>query len=245
MAARAYIGTSGWSYDAWKHDFYAGVPRTRWLEHCAQRFTGLEINGTFYRQQTAATFRDWSRRTPGTFRFAIKGHRFITHNKKLLDPDEPIVRQRDPARALGKKLAAVVWQLPEMLRKDMIRLRRFAGALGRRWRSARHAIEFRHDSWFDDEVAACLRDHQLAVCLSDAPDFPMWDRVTTDLVYVRLHGRPIKYASSYGDADLAAWAGRTRAWLSQGRDVHIYFDNDGHGAGPRNALSLLALLDGR
>jgi uncharacterized protein YecE (DUF72 family) len=227
----------------WRHDFYAGVPRKRWLEHCAERFTGLEINGTFYRQQSAGTFRDWRRRTPRSFRFTLKGHRFITHNKKLLDPDEPIVRQRDPARALGQKLGAVLWQLPEMLKKDMIRLHGFARALRRRWRGARHAIEFRNPSWFDDEVAACLRDHHIAVCLSDAADFPMWERVTADLVYVRLHGRPHQYASSYGDEELAAWAGRTRAWLSEGRDVHIYFDNDAEGAAPRNALSLLGLLD--
>jgi uncharacterized protein YecE (DUF72 family) len=111
-----------------------------------------------------------------------------------------------------------------------------------RWKSTRHAIEFRHKSWFDDEVAECLESHGIAVCMSDAPDWPMWDQVTTDLVYVRLHGHTRKYASSYTKPALRKWATRTRRWLKENRAVHVYFDNDAECAAPRNTLTLLEML---
>src|SRR5207247_10904557 len=147
----------------------------------------------------------------------------------------------ESASPLGKRLAAVLWQLPEACRKDIKRLETFLQAL-RHWKSTRHAIEFRHKSWFDDEVAECLRKHAMAVCMSDAPDWPMWDRVTTDLVYVRLHGHTRKYASSYSKPALRKWMTRVRRWLNENRDVHVYFDNDAEGAAPKNALTLLEML---
>ena len=104
------------------------------------------------------------------------------------------------------------------------------------------AIEFRHASWFDDEVAACLRNHNIAVCQSDAADWPMWNAVTTDLVYVRLHGHDVTYASCYSESELRAWAQKVRRWMGEGRDVHIYFDNDAYCHAPFNALRLLALV---
>lgn len=240
--ARAYVGTSGWVYAGWKHDFYAGVPQQRWLEHCAERFTGLEINGSFYMLQKATALRDWRRRTPADFRFTMKGHRFVTHNKKLADADQHLPISRDNARPLGPKLAAVVWQLPARSVKNHPRLVEFVTALRRRWRRTRHAIEFRHATWFDDQTAALLREHGIAVCMSDAPDFPLWDEVTTDLVYVRLHGHTRKYASAYSKRQLETWAARTRGWLAEGREVHVYFDNDAEGHAPRDAMRLLSLL---
>lgn len=201
--ARIYIGTSGWNYASWRDSFYANVPRAHWLTHCAERFTGLEVNATFYRLQKRATFAGWRAHTPAAFRFAIKGNRYLTHNKKLSDPAASIRRERDRARGLGDKLAVVVWQLPRSFRRNLDRLEQFAHAL-RHWRTARHALEFRHDSWFNDEVAACLRAHRLAVCQSDAAEWPLWDAITTDLVYVRLHGHTRTYVSSYGPAALRA-----------------------------------------
>ncbi len=195
MTARAYIGTSGWNYDAWKAGFYRGVPRRQWLAYCATRFTALEVNATFYRLPSHATFRRWREATPPGFRFAIKGHRYLTHNKKLADPLPAIRRERARAGGLGEKLAAVVWQLPEHFHKHLERLEGFARALARGWAEVRHAVEFRHPSWFDPEVAACLAQYGIANCQSDAADWPRWDAVTTDMVYVRLHGREVTYAS--------------------------------------------------
>jgi uncharacterized protein YecE (DUF72 family) len=242
MAGKAYIGTSGWNYKSWRNGFYGDTPQKRWLRFCAERFSAIEVNGTFYRLQEKSTFKKWRDETPKDFVFAIKGHRYVTHNKKLLDVGEVVIRCRESASPLGDRLAAVVWQLPAFLKKDMQRLEKFVKTL-RHWKSTRHAIEFRHKSWFDDEVAECLDRHAVAVCMSDAPDWPMWDRVTTDLVYIRLHGHTRKYASSYSKAALEKWAMRIRHWLGENRAVHVYFDNDAEGAAPKNALTLLEMLN--
>ena len=242
MPGQAYIGTSGWNYKSWRESFYGDTPQKQWLRFCAERFSAIEVNGTFYRLQPKSTFAKWRDETPNDFAFAIKGHRYVTHNKKLLDAKEPVLRCRESASPLRKRLVAVVWQLPAFLKKDRRRLEKFLDVL-RDWETTRHAIEFRHKTWFDAEIAECLRRHAVAVCMSDAPDWPMWQEVTTDLVYVRLHGHTRKYASSYSKASLTKWAARIRCWLEENRDVHVYFDNDAEAAAPRNALTLLKMPD--
>lgn len=241
MPGKAYIGTSGWNYRTWRDDFYGDTPQKQWLAFCAERFTAIEVNGTFYRLQPKSTYKKWRDETPDEFPFAIKGHRYVTHNKKLLDSEEPVIRCRDSASPLGERVTAVVWQLPAFLKKDIERLEKFVRAL-RHWETTRHAVEFRHKSWFDGEVAECLSDHAVAVCMSDAPDWPMWEKVTTDFVYIRLHGHTRKYASSYTKPALRKWATRIRRWRKENRDVHVYFDNDAEGAAPLNALTLLDML---
>lgn len=236
--ARAHIGISGWNYPGWKGHFYQGIPQSRWLAYCAERFTGLEVNGTFYRLQSENTFRKWHDQTPADFRFTMKGHRYVTHNKKLSAVGESVELERERARPMGEKLAVVLWQLPRSLKKSVDRLEGFLGDLAR-WPTTRHAIEFRDASWFDDETAARLARHRVAVCQSDAGDWPLWEAVTTDLVYVRLHGRPYTYASRYEDPALDAWAAKAKRWLTEGRDVHVYFDNDSQGHAPWDALRLL------
>lgn len=245
MSGRVYVGTSGWSYDGWADGFYEGVPRTRRLEHCAERFTGLEANGTFYRLQSEKTLKNWAERTPADFVFTAKGHRYVTHNKNLIDADQTVVNSRDNMRPLGKKLAVVVWQLPERFSLNLERLQDFARTLSRRWTAVRHTIEFRHTSWFNDEVAEVMAAHNLAVCQSDASQWPMWDAVTSDLVYVRLHGHTRTYASSYSRMHLDKWAQKIRRWRDEGHDVHVYFDNDAEGAAPYDALKLMDRLGER
>lgn len=235
--AAYFIGTSGWNYDAWKHDFYDGVPKREWLRHAAERFTGLEVNATFYGLQKRSTFERWRDETPAGFGFAVKGNRYLTHSKKLLEPEEPIARERERAEGLGDKLKAVLWQLPESFHAHTDRLRAFLSALDA-W-PVPHAVEFRHRSWFTPEVAGLLRDRDAAVCISDAADWPIWEAVTARIVYVRLHGHTRTYASAYSSPHLRRWARRTRRWLDEGRDVHVYFDNDREGAAPRDALRLL------
>ena len=241
MHGRIYIGTSGWNYDSWKDDFYAGVPRKSWLEYYASRLRALEVDGTFYRTMRPSVFESWVKRTPPDFRFAIKGHRYITHIKRLEPPAQSIRLQRENSSALGIKLAAVLWQLPPNMYKEVPRLERFAAALDS-WRETRHVIEFRHKSWFDDETAAVMTRERLANCLSDASKWPLWDAVTTDLVFVRLHGHAETYVSNYEHAELERWAGRVRGWLRERRDVHVYFDNDAHGHAPWNALKMADMI---
>ena len=234
-----WSGTSGWVYRSWRDQLYADAPVRRWLAIASAAFTSLEINGSFYTQIATTTFERWARETPPDFKFALKGHRFLTHFKRLRDCADSVARQRDRACALGDKLAAVVWQLPSSLEMDLARLDDFVRALAT-WR-VRHAIEMRHRSWFVPQVARRLADANIAVCLSDAPDFPMWREVTADFVYVRLHGHTRKYASSYSPASLARWADDARRWQASGRDVFVYFDNDAEGHAIRNARAFAAL----
>lgn len=241
MTGKIYIGTSGWNYAGWKDAFYAGVPRKDWLRYNASCFSGLEVNGSFYRLLNIDATRRWYEQTPDDFRFAIKGHRFITHNKKLKDPQAPLRLQREHVIGLGHKLAVVLWQLPRQARKNIARLRHFVRELSQ-WSKVRHALEFRHESWFDSEVAQCLNHYRIAASLSDAGDWPMWEIVTTDLVYVRLHGHTRTYASAYSASSLDRWAERIRGWSSERRDVHVYFDNDREGAAPFDARKLMARL---
>ena len=117
MPSKAYIGTSGWNYKRWRNGFYGDTPRKQWLRFCAERFTSIEVNGTFYRLHLQSTFEKWRDETPDGFPFAIKGHRYVTHNKKLIDVEEPVIRCRDTASPLGKRLAAALWQLPAPFKK--------------------------------------------------------------------------------------------------------------------------------
>jgi uncharacterized protein YecE (DUF72 family) len=238
--ARIHVGTSGWVYRGWRAHLYADAPARRWLEIASRTFSSLEINGSFYSQIAPATYARWRAETPAGFRFALKGHRFVTHYKRLRDCAASIIRLRDQASHLGDKLAAVVWQLPSNFTLDRARLADFLRAL-RSWR-IQHAIELRHRSWFTPDVAALLRDAGAAACMSDAPDFPMWREVTADFVYVRLHGHTRKYASSYSTASLQRWAADARQWADHGRDVFVYFDNDAEGHAVRNALAFARLV---
>jgi uncharacterized protein YecE (DUF72 family) len=236
-----FVGTSGWVYKGWRAHLYGKIPVRRWLETASRAFDSLEINGSFYTQIAPATYERWRRETPADFRFALKGHRFVTHYKRLRDCRDSVIRLRDQAAPLGDKLAAVVWQLPSTFPIDVARLTDFLGAL-RAW-PIRHALELRHASWFIPEIADRLRDAGVGVCMGDAPDFPMWREVTADFVYVRLHGHTRKYASSYSTPSLRKWAADARAWAAEGRDVFVYFDNDAEGHAVRNTRALRALLD--
>ncbi|MFZ2170923.1 MAG: DUF72 domain-containing protein [Methylococcaceae bacterium] len=240
--SRLYIGTSGWSYQHWQNCFYTGAARKDWLKFYAERFSAVEINGTFYRLQNPGTFKKWFDETPATFRFALKANRYLTHNKKLLDPEASLLIEKNHAEALGEKLATVLWQLPGMLKKDLSRLKGFIDAL-QQWSEVRHTIEFRHESWFDEETADCLAQAEIAVCLSDAETWPMWDRITSNLVYIRLHGHMRTYASSYSNSELAYWAECIARWSGQDKEVHVYFDNDAECAAPFNALALQSLQE--
>lgn len=239
--SRLYVGTSGWSYAHWRECLYQGIPRKHWLKFYAECFSALEINASFYRLQSPETFTKWREQTPADFRFALKANRYLTHNKKLLDPDASVLIEKKHAEALGEKLAVVLWQLPAGLKKDLSRLLVFVAAL-QAWGEVGHSIEFRHPGWFDDEVADCLARADIAVCQSDAEAWPIWERITADRVYLRLHGHTRTYASSYSDAELSDWAVRIGAWLGQGKDVHVYFDNDAECVAPFNAMALQALV---
>lgn len=236
-----HIGTSGWSYPEWRGHFYADVPQRRWLAHLAGRFTAVEVNATFYRQIKESTYRRWGDETPPGFAFAIKGHRFITHVKRLQDTAEPLRHMREQSAPLGDKLKAVLWQLPANFHKDFNQLEDFVQNLAD-WPGVRHVMEFRHASWFADDVRGLLEQNAIANAISDAADWPMWDAVTDDVAYVRLHGHDETYVSTYGADGLKPWAAKIRRWRGQGRDVHVYFDNTASEAAVEDAAQLMKML---
>jgi uncharacterized protein YecE (DUF72 family) len=245
IAHRACIGTSGWTYDGWRDLLYRDVPRARWLAHYATRFGAVEVNATFYHSLEPATFAHWHEQTPAQFRFAIKANRYLTHVSRLRFPAAALARERQASLPLADKLAVVLWQLPAGLHLDPDLLAPFLDRLSQ-WPEARHAIEFRHASWFTPQTADLLSAHRVAACQSDAADWPMWDGiVTTDLVYVRLHGHEATYSSAYSDRALRAWARRVHSWLAERRSVHVYFDNTdlGHAVANAAALARLATED--
>jgi uncharacterized protein YecE (DUF72 family) len=240
-----YVGTCGWDYPEWRPLLYGNSPRGNWLTLYSHRFPAVEVDSSFYRRPRAETYHRWAEATPADFAFALKGHRFVTHVKRLLHPEESLRLQLEDASPLASKLKVFLWQLPGSFRKDLDRLESFAQALAEAKGTARHVFEFRHPSWFDPEVASLLGHYRIGSCQSDAADWPLWDAVTTDLVFVRLHGAEVTYVSSYSENELASWAERIRTWHREGRTVHLYFDNTAGGAAVENALTLLSLLSAK
>lgn len=227
-------------YRGWKSSWYESRPAKTWLAYMDEKLGSVEVDGTFYRQQSRETFEKWGSQVSLDFCFAIRGHRYVTHRKKLLDVSDSIQRVKEPAEGLGAKLRAVLWQLPPFMRKNVDRLRSFGQEI-RAWPGVWHVIEFRHDSWFDSEVERVMEEFGMVNCISDAGSFPKWEAVTAPAVYVRLHGKPNTYWDWYSDEELREWAQKVRAWCDQNYEVFAFFDNDAQGAAPWNACKLKEL----
>lgn len=266
------VGISGWTYAGWRGDYYPrGLRQRDELAYAAGRLGSIEINGSFYSLQRPSSYARWAAETPDDFRFAVKGGRFVTHMKRLRDVETPLANFfASGVLALGEKLGPVLWQLPERLEYDAALLADFFALLPRTTREVaalaerhddkladdraltttdldrpvRHALEFRSASYCTDEAFALLREHDVATVVADtAGRFPMAEAVTSDLVYVRLHGDTELYASGYDDTALRRWAERCRSW-AEGGDVVVYFDNDAKGFAPHDAERLQELLSG-
>lgn len=241
MEADIHIGTSGWSYRHWKARFYKNTPARDWLSFYAQHLNSMEINGTFYRLQNPNTFNKWYSATPDNFCFSLKANRYLTHTKKLLEPESSINLEREHALYLDDKLKVVLWQLPANFLKNISRLEKFINALTT-WQEVRHTIEFRHKSWFDIDIKNMLAENNIAICQSDAVDWPLWSEISTNLVYIRLHGHKETYISSYSTTLLHSWAKKIHQWLKEKKQVYVYFDNDAYAHAPLNAMQLTEML---
>lgn len=239
---RARVGCSGWQYKHWRGDFYpAEVPASRWFEHYAARFDTVEINNSFYRLPERATFAAWARRAPSRFVFAVKASRFLTHMKKLKDPEEPIERLCSRMRALGRHLGPVLYQLPPGWSVDVDRFRRFLDVLPQ---GIRHVVEFRDPSWYDLAIRRLMEARGVALCLHDMPGSATGKLPTCPFVYVRFHGSGEKYGGGYSEARLRGWAEWLNARRDAGCDVYAYFNNDIGGHAPRDAMTLRRALEG-
>jgi uncharacterized protein YecE (DUF72 family) len=228
-----WIGTSGWQYRDWRGRFYAAdTPVRAWLEAYAARFATVESNNAFYRLPEQRTFEDWARRTPDDFVMAVKVSRFLTHIKRLADPEEPVDRFLSRSRGLASKLGPVLIQLPPQLHRDAGRLE---ATLDEFPAGIRVAVEFRHPSWFTDEIRAILVDHAAALCLADRrrPLTPIWR--TADWTYVRFHEGRARPRPCFGRVALATWARRLAETWSPDEDIYAYFNNDHRACAPRDA----------
>ena len=240
------IGISGWTYAPWRGVFYPqAVTQKRELEYASRAFNSIEINGTFYSMQRPATFKTWYEQTPDDFIFAVKGGRFITHMRRLVDCETALANFfAQGVLELREKLGPILWQLPPTMKFEADRLESFIKLLPRDMEQAsnlamkhdkrvkgrasfgvsenheiRHAFEVRHDTFRDEAFIKLLRKHDVALVVADtAGRYPLLHDVTADFVYVRLHGDEELYASGYSDVALDAWAKKVQAW-SKGRNA--------------------------
>ncbi len=290
MAIRA--GISGWTYPPWRNGtFYPKkLPHSQELAHASRQVRTIEINGTFYSLQRPESFAHWYEATPAGFVFSVKGGRFITHIRRLRDVEEPLANFfASGVLALKQKLGPILWQLPPSFRYDKERLETFFELLphtieaaarlaarhdahlkhaapvssGSSRRRLRHALEVRHDSFVNEEFIALLRKHRVALVVADtAGKWPFMEDVTSDFVYLRLHGDKKLYASGYTPAALKKWAAKVKAWArgttpaaskliapkarerKSGRDVFVYFDNDVKVHAPFDAMALAKKVGG-
>ena len=243
--ARWLVGTSGYVYRDWRTRFYPrALPARAWLPYYAASFDTVELNSPFYRLPRAATFRAWAAAVPPEFVFAVKASRFLTHVKRLNEPGPPLTLFLRRARALGQALGPVLIQLPSTFHLRLDRLDGLLRAVSRR-PHVRWVLEVRHASWLIDEVVERLARANVALCLHDWQEQPVTGPLTADFVYVRRHGTRRRYGGSYTDAMLRADAGRVAGWTRGGRDVYVYFNNDGRAAAVRNARRLSELLEAR
>jgi len=227
------IGTSGWHYRHWRGGFYpSSLPARSWLAHYADRFATVELNNAFYRLPETSAFEAWNRGLPDDFVVAVKASRYLTHVRRLREPEEPVDRLMQHASGLGSKLGPVLLQLPPNLQIDVPALRRTLRAFPR---AARVAVEVRHDSWRVPDTRALLEERGAALCLTDSAGRhgPLWR--TTDWGYVRFHSGQSQPSSCYGRAALDSWAGRLAELWPDTADVFVYFNNDSHGCAPRDA----------
>jgi uncharacterized protein YecE (DUF72 family) len=228
------IGTSGWQYRDWRGAFYPPKLAQRlWLEHYVQHFDTVESNNAFYRLPELTTFEKWRDRTPPDFRWAVKASRFLTHIKRLREPEEPVGRLMERAAGLGVKLDAILLQLPPTLRADADLLR---SCLAQFPGGTRVAVEPRHESWWTDEIRALLERYNAALCWADRdekPIAPLWR--TTDWGYLRLHHGAEDW--EYSPETLQLWADRLIATWAPEEDVLVYFNNDPGCAAVRDAVT--------
>jgi uncharacterized protein YecE (DUF72 family) len=235
------IGTSGWQYDSWRGRLYpTEVPKSRWLEYYAARFASVESNSAFYRLPERRTFADWAARTPDDFVVAVKASRYLTHIRRLRQPEQPVRRLVDRLEGLGAKCGPVLLQLPPTLQLDLESLDATLGAFPT---AMRLAVEPRHPTWFVPATRQLLERRDAALCLADRPGLraPRW--VTASWGYVRFHQGRASPPPCYGRRALATWAIRIAGQWDADSDVYCYFNNDPGGCAPHDAATFALAVE--
>ncbi len=240
---RDRVGTSGWVYPHWKERFYPeDLPQRRWLPYYAEHFDTVELNNTFYRLPSADAAARWRDQVPEGFVFAVKANRFLTHIKRLRAVEEPLERMLEVFSVLRDRLGPVLFQFPESFQRNaetVGRLRTLCRLVPPRPPSI---LEFRHQSWFVEEVYGMMREYRVGLCIVSDPARPTALEVTGPLVYARFHGpKDRRYRGRYSERELRSWAGQLAA-LANARPAYVYFNNDANAHAVRNAQRLRELM---
>ncbi len=258
--AKVYLGTSGFSYPHWGQGIFypQGLPQRDWFSYYVERFNAVELNVSFYRLPKKEVFTGWRKKAGKDFVFSVKASRYLTHIKKLKDCQEPVKRFFAAASGLniesrignqGKKIHnsqftiqdsknVILWQLPPRFKANYKRLESFLKILPPSWR---YAFEFRHQSWLNQEAYRIIKKYQVAIVFQDFPDWPITEKITTNFVYLRFHGKTSLYSSCYTEEELAGWAEKIKVWLKKGLDCYAFFNNDALGYAIENARTLKKL----
>ncbi len=238
---KIHIGTSGWHYKHWKGAYYPeDMDSAEFLQFYMNDFHTAEINNSFYQLPEKKTLKHWRETVGDSFIFSVKASRYITHMKKLKDPKDAVSKFMDRIVELRETLGPILFQLPPKWGCNPERLESFLAALPS---GKRYAFEFRDESWFDNRVYEILTDHNAAFCIYDYDRRLSPKKVTSDFVYIRLHGPDGPYQGQYSIDQLKGWAGAIAAWAKQGKDIFCYFDNDQVGYAAQDARKLAAMFE--
>jgi len=242
---KLYVGTSGWVYGDWNGIFYPeNLSSKDRLRYFSQHFKTAEINYSFYHLPKPETYQNWYHQTPMDFVFAVKASRYITHIKRLRGVKTAWKRFLNNALHLKEKLGPILFQLPPSFKVTPENAKRLVDFLEFISSSnLKFAFEFRHKSWCDEEAYEALRKHQTAWVISDSSRYPKAEAVTSDFVYIRMHGPRSLFSSKYTEKELRILAEKVKKWLKEGLDVYIYFNNDFQGYAIQDAQELLRLLE--
>lgn len=233
---KIYIGTSGWSYEHWKENFYPNKLKSPlWLPYYSTTFSTVEVNTTFYHLPSKNTIKQWYEKVPRHFLFSIKASRYITHMKRLKDCKEALSHFYQTIKGLKNKTGPILFQLPPSFQMNKERLIEFMHLLKDDYD---YVFEFRHPSWFVDEIYELLAERKIALCITDLNGELSPEKVTAKFTYIRLHGPKKAYQGSYGLRNLKVWKKKIDHWVKNKISVYCYFDNDEKGFAIQDAKTL-------
>ena len=237
---KVFIGCSGWNYKDWKGSFYPkDIPQKKWLEYYSSIFNTVEVNNTFYRLPKETTVENWKNTVPPGFNFTLKGSRYVTQMKKLIEIEDSVKTFEEVAAVLKSKLSCILWQLPPSLHRDDERLENFCKNLKP---SNKNVIEFRHTSWFNTTTYDILKNYNISFCSISTPDFPEDMIITNEVGYVRFHGKAKNwYDYDYSQNELKEWHQKIKDCGA--KEVYVYFNNDIAAKAPKNAKQLNDLFN--
>ncbi len=241
---RIHIGASGWSYPEWKGFFYpADLKSTEWLSYYSRVFDTVEINSSFYHLPKTQTVINWTSYVPDDFRFCPKMSRYLTHIKRLKDPEEPLERFFEIFKPMQSKLGPVLIQLPANVPYDRDIVHRFFTILSSEYQEYQFALEARHQSWLADEAIDQISKHNIAWVISQSGvGFPYLEKITARYIYLRFHGPGKLFDSSYSDIDLQAFAGKFKLWSEGGHSIWAFFNNTMNGHAIANIKEIKGML---